>query len=110
MRGRPTFSRIRQNIIEILGVMGKGYGYEIYQVYREIFPAATMRSIYSQLKKGVALGEFEVEAIRVEKGDYSWGPEAEKIYYRNALKASPSGDERVKRYFGEKTTRAGYNA
>ena len=101
MRGRPTFSRIRQNIVEILNVMRKGYGYEIYKVYKEVFPEATMRSIYTQLKKGVALGEFEVETIVNEKGDYSWGVLAEKVYYRLGKKASPKGDERVARLLGK---------
>lgn len=103
MRGRPSFSIIRQNIAEILNVMGKGYGYEIYQAYREIFPAATMRSIYTQLKRGVALGIFEVEAVSIEKGDYSWGAEAEKVYYRLGKVANPKGDERVNKYLGEKS-------
>ncbi len=102
MRGRPTFSRIRQNIMEILNIMQRGYGYEIYQAYKEIFPEVTMRSIYTQLKKGVALGEFEVDCVAREKGDYSWGPEAEKVYYRLGRNASPKGSERVSRFLENK--------
>ena len=103
MRGRPTFSKIRQNIVEILNIMGRGYGYEVYQAYREIFPEATMRSIYTQLKRGVVLGEFEVESVTTEKGDYSWGAEAEKTYYKLGKNANPKGDKRVSNYLGERS-------
>ena len=30
-RGRPVKSLIRQNVVEILYIMGKGYGYDIYK-------------------------------------------------------------------------------
>lgn len=100
-RGRPVKSDIRQNIIEILYVLGKGYGYDIYKVYKAIFPSVTMRSIYYHLKKGVALGEFKVDKIEKEKGDFSWGSEVEKIYYALGPKAKPSGDEKVSAYINQ---------
>ena len=62
-RGRPVQSPIRQNIVELLYFLKKGYGYDVYKVYKSIFPAVTMRSIYYHLKKGVALGEFKVDKI-----------------------------------------------
>jgi len=96
-RGRPVKSQIRQRIVEILAVMKKGYGYQIFQVYEKIYPRITMRSIYYHLGKGLKTGEFEVEAVQMEKGDYSWGSEAEKIYYMLGAKAEPRGDERIKR-------------
>ena len=95
-RGRPIKSEIRQNIVEILYFLGKGYGYDIYKVYRAVFPKVTMRSIYYHLKKGIQLGEFEVESVEKEKGDFSWGTEVEKIYYKLGKKAKPKGDKRVK--------------
>lgn len=98
-RGRPVFSRIRQNIIEILYIMGSGYGYDIYKVYREIFPQVTLRSMYYHLRKGVSLGEFEIKEVRNEKGDYSWGGEVQKIYYSLGENANPMGDKRVAKYF-----------
>jgi hypothetical protein len=79
--------------------MKKGYGYEIYKAYKSIFPKATMRSIYYHLKKGVALGEFKVEKIKKEQGDYSWGSEAEKIYYALGQEAKPKLENRVKEFF-----------
>ena len=97
-RGRPVSSQIRQNVVEILYFMGKGYGYEIFKVYREVFPKVTMRSIYYNLKKGLRTEEFKIEKIQKEKGNYSWGPEAEKIYYSLGNKASPKMDEKVKKY------------
>ena len=57
-----------------------------------------MRSIYYHLKKGLSLEEFKVEKIQVEKGDYSWGSSAEKVYYTLGKKAKPRIDERVKKY------------
>ena len=101
-RGRPVQSQIRQNIVEILYFMKKGYGYAIYGVYKSVFPAATMRSIYYHLKKGVALGEFKVDKIEKEKGNFSWGSEVEKIYYALGSNAKPVGNERVKKYLDKK--------
>ena len=102
MRGRPIKSKIRQNIVEILYFMKKGYGYEIYKSYRDIFPAVTMRSIYYHLKKGLETREFRVESIKSEKGEYSWGPSAEKVYYALGKDANPRVDKRVEKYFKKK--------
>jgi len=101
-RGRPVESNIRQNIVEILYFMKKGHGYEIYKVYRNIFPAVTMRSIYYHLKKGVETKEFKVAEIKKENGNYSWGGQAEKIYYTLGKEAKPKIDKRVKKYFNKK--------
>ncbi|MBU0615186.1 MAG: hypothetical protein KJ601_03775 [Nanoarchaeota archaeon] len=95
-KGRPTRSGIRQNIIDILYFMKQGYGYDIYKVYREVFPNVTMRVIYYHLKKGVALGELKVSEIKKEQGNYSWGSTVEKIYYGLGPEAKPIGSFRVK--------------
>ncbi|RME77992.1 hypothetical protein D6774_02500 [Candidatus Woesearchaeota archaeon] len=79
--------------------MKEGYAYEIYKVYRDIFPPVTMRSIYYHLKKGVSTGEFIIKEIRKEKGDFSWGGEVEKIYYSLGPNAKPTMQEKVKNYF-----------
>jgi len=65
-RGRPVRSVIRQNVVEILFHLGKAYGYDIYKIYKAVFPKVTLRSIYYHLKKGVSLGEFKVEKIEQE--------------------------------------------
>ena len=101
-KGRPIKSEIRQNMIEILHFIHKAYGYEIYKTYVLIFPKVTMRSIYYHLKKGLSLGEFVVSKIEKEKGDYSWGGEAEKIYYALGPNAKPSGNDRVKEHVENK--------
>lgn len=101
-KGRPVKSEIRQNIVEILFFMKQGYGYEIYKVYVAIFPKVTMRSIYYHLRKGVDLNEFKISKIEKEKGDYSWGGEAEKIYYSLGDNAKPLVNEKVKEYFESK--------
>lgn len=98
-QGRPTGSAIRQNIVEILAVLGKGYGYLINKIYQDIFPSCTREVIYYHLKKGVALGEFVVEEIKQEKGEFSWGGVAEKTYYKLGSNAKPRGDEKVRKYF-----------
>ena len=91
-------SQIRQNVIEILYFLGKAYGYDIYKVYKVVYPRVTLRSIYYHLHKGVQLGEFKVEKIEKEKGNYSWGGEAEKIYYALGPNAKPMVDQQVKEY------------
>ena len=96
-RGRPTKSAIRQTIVDILFFMKKGYGYDIYKAYAGIFPKPTLRVIYYHLKKGIMLDEFKVAEIRQEKGDYSWGANAEKIYYSLGQNAKPSAIEKVRK-------------
>ena len=96
--GRPTKSEIRQNVVEILYFIKNAYGYEIYKIYTAIFPKITLRSVYYHLRKGVDIGEFQVNKIEKEKGDYSWGSEAEKIYYSLGPNAKPTANDRVREY------------
>jgi len=100
-RGRPTYSVIRQNMIEILNFMDEGYGYQIYKVYKELFDPITLRVIYYHLRKGKELGEFIVAGVKKTSGDYSWGPEAERIFYKLGPKAKPKIDPKVKEHFGK---------
>jgi hypothetical protein len=101
-RGRPTKSEIRQNVVEILFFVKRAYGYEIYKVYTAIFPKVTLRSIYYHLRKGAQLGEFIIEKVERERGEYSWGTEAEKTYYALGPNAKPTGNERVREYLNNK--------
>jgi len=101
-RGRPTYSKVRQNVIEILHNLGEAYGYQIYKAYKDLFPTVTLRVIYYHLAKGKQLGEFEIGEVKKTKGDYSWGGEAEKIFYKLGPKAKPRMDETVKAYFDKK--------
>ncbi len=96
---RPPKSELRQNIVEILYFMKKGYGYDIARIYNKIFPKVTMRSVYYHLRKGVALEEIKVNQIKSEKGQYSWGQEAEKVYYELGKNATPKIDKRVEKFF-----------
>jgi hypothetical protein len=95
-RGRPIGSNVRQNMIEILYFLGSAHGYHIFKVYKELYPKITLRAIYYHLKKGLELKEFEVANIKREDGNYSWGTEAEKIYYKLGSFANPKIDQRVK--------------
>jgi hypothetical protein len=98
-RGRPVVSDIRQNIVEILFFLGEGYAYDIYKIYRQIFPPVSIRSIYYHMKKGMSINEFKVKQIKQEQGDYSWGSHAEKIYYSLGPAAAPKLDPKVKNFF-----------
>ena len=101
-RGRPVKSQIRQNIVELLFFLKEGYGYDLYRQYKEIFPPVTMRVIYYHLKKGAELGEFKVNKIIKENGNFSWGNVVEKIYYSLGQEAQPVGDMRVKEVLEKK--------
>lgn len=94
-RGRPVKSEIRQNIIDILHYMKKGYGYHIYRTYIKVFPRCTLEVIYYHLKKGVTLGEFTVSQVKQEQGDFSWGPIVEKTYYGLGPSAKPRQNPRL---------------
>ncbi len=100
-RGRPVQSEIRQNMIEILFFLGEAYGYQIYKVYKEVYPSVTLRSMYYHLKKGTQIGEFEKVRRDKDEGEYSWGPSTERIIYKLGDAAKPSGDERVEKYLRE---------
>ena len=101
-KGRPPQSSIRQNIVEILFHLPEAYGYQICKIYNEIFPKATRRVIYYHLKKGCDLEEFKIKKVEFEKGDYSWGPTAQKTYYSLGKKAQPRGLNHVKNYLEKK--------
>ncbi len=98
-RGRPTRSVIRQNLIEILYFMGEAYGYQLYKAYREIFAPVTLRVIYYHLKKGKSIGEFAVAGVKKTSGSYSWGPEAERVFYKLGPNAKATMPEEVRKYF-----------
>lgn len=101
-RGRPVKSQIRQNIVEILYFMEKGYGYDIYKAYKDIFPAVTMRSIYYHLNKGIETEEFKIAEVKKEEGNYSWGSTVTKTYYSLGPRAKPSIKKEVKDHFDKK--------
>ncbi len=89
-------------MIEILAVKGEAYGYELAKIHNAIFPGCTRENVYYHLRKGVAIGEFIVKAIKQEKGEFSWGSVVEKKYYALGPNAKPQGNERVKQYFAGK--------
>lgn len=94
-RGRPVHSEIRQNIMDLLFYLKKGYGYQIAKIYMEIFPKCTRESVYYHLKKGVDLGQFVIHEVRNEEGDFSWGPTVQKTYYSLGESASPRQSSRI---------------
>ncbi len=100
-RGRPVRSQVRQNMIEILYFIKRASGYDLYKIYRAIYPQITLRLIYYHLKKGVSLGEFVVDKIEKVSGDFSWGSTSEKIVYTLGPQAKPLLDKRVKEYLAQ---------
>lgn len=105
-KGRPLGSKVRQNIVEILHYARQLHGYNIYAIYKEIFPKITMRAIYYHLKKGLYTGEFKIAQIKKEKGNYSWGGEVERVYYTLGENARPSGNQIVKEHLARKAEEA----
>ena len=101
-RGRPTQSEIRKNLIEILFVKGKEYGYNLHKYYVKIFAPCTREVVYYHLKKGMQLGEFVLDEVKREEGTYSWGGVVEKKYYKLGPNAKPKGDPKVKEFFEKK--------
>jgi uncharacterized small protein (DUF1192 family) len=81
MRGRPVGSKIRENICLILNKINFSYGYEIYKIYKQVFGKVLLRDIYYHLKKGNEIGEFIAIEAKKELGRYTWGDQAERIYY-----------------------------
>lgn len=102
-RGRPTYSLIRQRIVDILQHEGRAYGYQIHKIYKQIFPPVTLRVIYYHLRKGVELGEFKLEGVEMSKGEYSWGSDAQKIYYSLGPAAQPQPDDQVRAFFANRS-------
>src|SRR3989338_2674675 len=98
-RGRPLRSTIRQNVVEILASMGKGYGYQIAKIYNQIFPAVSQRSVYYHLRKGLQTEEITIHTIEQEQGNFSWGKVVEKTYYALGKNATAKSDTRVLNYF-----------
>ena len=45
----------------------------------------------------MSLGEFKVNKIEMEKGQYSWGGEAEKTYYSLGSNAKAKGNDRIRK-------------
>lgn len=101
-RGRPVGSGVRNNIIDILYFLKSAYGYEIYKHYIELFPKVTLRLMYYHLAKGISMGEFKVEKVERNEGDYSWGKSSERTIYSLGENAKPAMNTDVKEYFEKK--------
>lgn len=98
-QGRPLGSKVRQNIVEILYFYKHLYGYEIFKIYKELYPPVTMRLIYYHLKKGLDTKEFKVYKVDKKSGNYSWGTTSENILYELGNSANPLIEPHVKLYW-----------
>jgi hypothetical protein len=97
-RGRPIKSVVRDRLIELLFVSGSITAYDAYKHYISIFGKTSQRNIYYQLQKGKDMNIFEVEE-KDEKGNYSWGDSARKMYYKLSKSAEPKINEIIVDYF-----------
>ena len=88
-KGRPTKTIIRERIVTLLGHVGSAYGYELYKLYKSVFEPVGLRNIYYNLKKGLELGEFIIVEAKRESGEFTWGKDAEHIYYTTGPFANP---------------------
>ena len=95
-RGRPKGSRTRDHVGEILSVIERGTGYDVYRIFRDVYGPITSRAIYYNLHQGVLLDQFEYDGVTVESGEYSWGGKAEKKYYKPGRKAKHAVDDELK--------------
>ncbi|MGE0792614.1 MAG: hypothetical protein AB7V77_00355 [Candidatus Woesearchaeota archaeon] len=98
-RGRPSKSLVRDNIIELLFVLGKETAYNLHKYYVKLFPNTSRRNIYYQLQKGVVMELFEIENVVDEKGNFSWGTTTRKVYYKLGKQSNPKLNERIVNYF-----------
>lgn len=98
-RGRPSRSIVRDRLVEILFVKGEETAYNLYKDYINIFGKCSQRNIYYQLQKGVSLDLFQINDVVDEKGDFSWGDVARKVYYKLGKLAKPILSEEVTKYF-----------
>ena len=98
-RGRPAGSPVRNNVIELLAQFGELHGYSIYKHYLKLFPRVSMRAVYYCLSKGVKKGYFKVAKVEKQQGSYSWGPEAQRVYYALGEMGKPVGDAKARKYF-----------
>ena len=95
-RGRLPGSAIRDNMVEILAVIGQIHGYDLYKHFRKVYGNASLRSIYYHLKKGTELGVFECKGIERIEGNFSWGSGVERKVFALGPNAKPRGDEKLK--------------
>lgn len=98
-KGRPPSSVVRQNIIDLLFVMGKAHGYEIAKHYNKIFAKVSQRLIYYHLRKGMDYGQIVIREVEKLDGDYSWGSQVERIVYELTKTAQPNVNVQIKKYF-----------
>jgi len=96
-RGRPPKSQIRQNMVAILQYAQPLNGYSLYKIYCSVYDAVSLRVIYYHLMKGTEYNEFVVENVSVERGHFSWGSNAEKIFYKLGPNAKPQTDDALKK-------------
>lgn len=96
LRGRPTNSQIRKNLVDLLYFLRQGYGYQLYKKYLSVFDQkVNIRSIYYHLNKGVELGEFQVSTVEEVSGDYSWGDQVKRVVFSLGPNASPRNSPEI---------------
>ena len=108
-RGRPLHSDVRQNIIDILYLYKRLYGYQIYKIYMDLFPEITLRLVYYHVRKGTSTGEFSIKEIKKSSGNFSWGTTSENVLYELGPEAHPRINDQIKKHFETHKKRFFYN-
>ena len=88
-------SDVRDNIVDLLFLLKEAHGYEIYKFYNLLFPKVSQRLIYYHLRKGVSTGDLDISRISKIKGNFSWGSDAERIYYKLSKNSRPNPDKKT---------------
>lgn len=96
-RGRPLKSEVRERLVTILNYLDTAYGYQIAKIYNEVYPQVTQRLVYYHLRTGIKTGDFILQEVKQEKGEYSWGTTVEKTYYILGPNAKPKDEPRVEK-------------
>lgn len=64
---------------------GPLHGYAVYKKYLETFGEISMRLIYYHLNRGLETNLFEISEVEQTKGNYSWGNQSMRKYYKLKL-------------------------
>ena len=78
----------------------------MHKIYLGIVPSVSQRLIDYHRKKGADTKELVVKQYRSEKGNYSWGETAEKVYYSiGKVNQNVKVSKKVQSYFEKKKSR-----
>ena len=90
LRGRPTKSHIRDNLIELVFVLKQGYGYELYKKYVDAMYHTVFRMVNDQTEAQDIVQECFIKVfqkIGSYRGDATLGAWIKRIAINSAINA-----------------------